>query len=200
MICSFYKSFAENHNHNWHNLWKTFCYLFDLSSMASDTFNYDKYQLSDYTIVLPTVRGEYISLKEAGLLFIYFLYCCQLEIWAGCLYHHCPYWCLPFLWNVLHVCKTFQTPRFTGGLHNKSGKITESLVLAPIRTRIQRMLRNWLEIFFTRQNATVAQIFSCYSVSRAVLALLETEIMFVRSEFRCLRKNIKVKKCNYTPI
>ena len=44
---------------------------------------------------------------------IYFLYCCQLEIWAGCLYHHCPHWCLPFLWNVLHVCKTSQTPRFT---------------------------------------------------------------------------------------
>ena len=81
--------------------------------MASDTFNYDKYQLSDYTIVLLTVRGEYISLKEAGLLFIYFLYCCQLEIWAGCLYHHCPYWCLPFLWNVLHVCKTSQTLRFS---------------------------------------------------------------------------------------
>ena len=93
-------------------------------------------------------------------LYIYFLYCCQLEIWAGCLYHHCPYWCLPFLWNVLHVCKTSQTPRFTEVCttnQERSLRVLRGLFFEEKSLYgIQRMLRNWLEIFFTRQNATVA--------------------------------------------
>ena len=44
-----------------------------LCCMASDTFNYDKYDLSSYTI-------HNISGLGCVFLFIYFLYCCQIEI------------------------------------------------------------------------------------------------------------------------